>query len=943
MRTCTRRQFLANTAGMLAVVPGRSGANAEPAPAITLQTDFLRYSIGPDARNLHFIDKQSGRDYAAPGNHRFCHVRRGTRQYPATSAVWRDGLIEVSFGDAGVKAGLRASTYAQHLVLEVASVEGPEIEELVLVDIPLALQGAPEEPFAACVLARNEQTSVAALPRPTGRLRAHCVRQIGLIGASVAICAAPPAALRKSLQEAVSLAPQLPHSPLGGPWALDALVNRGSYLFNFDGITEKNVDEWIDLARGLGMTQIDFHGGVSFRFGDCEPNPALYPQGRRSLKRVIDRLHAAGISAGLHTYAFFLAKNCPWVSPVPDSRLASQAVFALSADLAPEADEVPVLEPTDKVSTITGFFVRNSVTLRIDQELVTFSGVARQPPYRFTGCRRGQCGTKPAAHARGAKAFHLKECFGLFVPDPHTTLFTEVAARTAETINECGFDMMYLDALDGEDILGGAQYAWHYGSRFVYEIWRRLRRPVLTEMSTFHHHLWCVRSRFCAWDHPNRSHKKFIDLHCQANEESRRMFLPGELGWWALKNWSGAQGERTFPDDIEYLMAKALATDTGFALMGIDPRSARTTPALPRLAGIIKRYEELRHSGRVPEAIKARLRRPGEEYRLEGDLQSGWQFREMAYDRHKVESSEVWSSQWRWTNRFGRQPLCLRIEALMGVRPYDDGQNVVLADFGQEAEFAVRATQAGVSAGLVPWRKEVKTGRASACFTATNHRSDRQGAWVHAEKRFAPPRDLSRHQALGVWVHGDGQGHVLNFQLRSPPHLTSGIGDHYVVIDFTGWRYFELVEPEGARYAEYAWPYGDIYSIYRESVRFDQIDSLGLWYNHLPPGKEVRCLVSPIKAIPLVPLKLTHPRVTIAGRTLVFPVEIPSGCYLEFFGPEDCTLYGPQGEVLSRVKPEGTVPTVEPGENLVAFQAEAGGLRPRACVTLITRGSALSA
>lgn len=934
--TWTRRRFLASAA-MAAAVPGRSIA-AETSPAVTLQTELFSYSIGPDGRNLRFVEKQSGRDYLAPGDHRFAAVRRGATQHPATSVVARGGQLEIAFGNAGVKAVLRASSHPRHVVLEVVKVEGQPIDEFVFLDVPLTLQGKPGEPFAACALARNERTHVAGLPGPCGRLRARAVRVVGMEGASVAICAAPPTGLRPCLQEAVSAAPDLPHSPLGGPWALDAPINRGSYLFNFDGITEKNVEEWIDLARSLGMTQIDFHGGHSFRFGDCEPNPALYPQGKESLKRVIDRLHAAGISAGLHTYAFFLAKNCPWVIPVPDPRLASQAVFTLADDLPPAGDAVPVAEPTDKVSTITGFFVRNSVTLRIDEELVTFTGVAHQPPYRFTGCRRGQYGTKPAAHAKGARVYHLKECFGLFVPDPHTTLFEEVAARTAEIINYCGFDMMYLDALDGEDILGGAQYAWHYGSRFVYEIWRRLRRPVLTEMSTFHHHLWVVRSRCCAWDHPNRSHKKFIDIHCRANEDSRRMFLPGELGWWALKNWSGAQGERTFPDDIEYLMAKCLGTDTGLALMGIDPKTAKAAPALPRLAAIIRRYEELRHSGQVPEAVKARLRQPGEEYTLEGDVRSGWRFRPVCYDRHKVQSAEPWSSQWRVNNRFGPQPLALRIEALMGAAPYDDPAGVVLADFQQEGDFAVRAVQAGVEARVLAVRDQVKAGQASGCFTATNRRADRRGAWVQAEKRFAPPGDLSKCQGLGVWVHGDGQGEVLNFQLRSPQHLAGGIGDHYVLVDFTGWRYFELIEPEGARYADYAWPYGDIYSIYRESVRFDQIESLSLWYNELPPAKEVRCLLSAVKALPLVPLKLVRPRLTVGGQTLRFPVEIPSGCYLEFLGPNDCTLYGPNGEVLGRVKAEGNVPTVAAGENLVKFQVDGGSVRPRAQVTLVTRG-----
>ncbi len=941
--TWTRRQFCTGAAWMAAAPVCAASLAGEAPAAIVLQTEFFRYEIGPDGRNLHFIDKRAGQDYAAPGDHRFARVRCGTTMHPASSVVPRGEQIEVAFGTSGARAVLRAKAHPHHLVLEVAAVTGPPIDELTIVDIPLTLQGKADEPFAACALARNERTRVVGLPRPASRLQASCVGRFGLVGASVAICAAPPSALRHALQEAVSAAPELPHSPWGGPFALDAPINRGSYLFNFDGITEKNVDDWIDLARSLGMNQIDFHGGTSFRFGDCEPNPALYPQGRQSLKRVIDRLHAADISAGLHTYAFFLAKNCPWVSPVPDPRLASQATFTLAADIGPDTDAVPVLEPTDKVSTITGFFVRNSVTLRIDQELVTFAGVTRERPYRFTGCRRGQYGTRPSAHGKGAKAYHLKECFGLFVPDPHTTLFAEVAARTAEIINHCGFDMMYLDALDGEDILGGAEHAWHYGSRFVYEIWRRLRRPVLTEMSTFHHHLWVVRSRCCAWDHPNRGHKKFIDLHCQANEDSRRMFLPGELGWWALKNWSGAQGERTFPDDIEYLMAKCLATDTGFALMGIDPRTATKVPALPRLAGIIKRYEELRHSRRVPETIKARLRQPGEEYTLEGDLQTGWRFRPVVYDRHKVESAQPWSSRWRVNNRFGPQSLTLRIEALLGAGPYDDPANVVVADFQAEGDFVIRAAQAGGHAQFALARDVLRAGQPSGRFSATHSRPARAATWVQAEKRFAPPRDLSKHQALGVWVHGDGQGQVLNFQLRSPRHLVSGIGDHYVVVDFAGWRYFELIEPEGPRYADYAWPYGDIYSIYRESVQFAQIESLSLWYNHLPPGKEVVCYLSPIKALPLVPLKLRQPRVTVAGHTVMFPVELESGCYLELLGPDECTVYGPQGEVLARVKPEGTIPGLQAGHNELQFQADAGGLRPRANVTIITRGAPLSA
>jgi hypothetical protein len=278
----------------------------------------------------------------------------------------------------------------------------------------------------------------------------------------------------------------------------------------------------------------------------------------------------------------------------------------------------------------------------------------------------------------------------------------------------------------------------------------------------------------------------------------------------------------------------------------------------------------------------------------------------------------------------------------MAAGPYDAPGNLALADFRQAGDFPVRGAQQGVTVELGPSQAQLKAGPSSGCFSAASARPAAAGAWAMAEKRFAPPLNLSGHQALGLWVYGDGQGEVLNVQLRSPHHLAGGIGDHYMRIDFTGWRYFELIEPEGARHADHAWPYGDVYSIYRESVQFGQVESLGLWYNHLPPGRKATCYLSPITALPVVPGKLLSPSITVGGATLAFPVEIESGSYLEFQSPSDCKLYGPQGQLLREVKPEGRPPVLEPGENQVEFRAKtAGGAAPRANVTVISRGTAM--
>ncbi|MCB1471042.1 MAG: hypothetical protein KDK08_28645, partial [Rhizobiaceae bacterium] len=549
-------------------------AAAVPAPAAEwkMENEFVRFAIGADAQIRHFTDLRDGQDHLLTSGSTPCaHVKIAGKLIAATEADYAEERLSVTFGDSGVRAVIGVNVRPHYLVFEVLAVEGPEIEELTIIDIPLSLKGTLDESFAGCALALNLKTNVPEIPRANARLRAFCYPRFGLVGAKVAVIGCPQDELRQVLQEVVTAADELPKSAIGGPFALGQSINQGSYVFNFGDLSEDKVEEWIALCKTLGMNQIDFHGGSSFRFGDCLPNPKTYPHGLASLKAVIDKLHEAGIAAGLHTYAFFIAKTCPWVTPIPDPRLAKDATFTLAESLSAEDDVVRVTEATDEMSAITGFFVRNSVTLQIDDELITYTGIDKQTPYGFTSCQRGAYGTKAAPHLAGAKVHHLKECFGLFVPDPETTLLAEVAAKTAEAFNTCGFDMIYLDALDGEDILGGHENGWHYGSKFVYEIAKRLDRPALMEMSTFHHHLWVVRARHGAWDHPTRSHKKFIDIHSQANEQIRRNFLPGQLGWWAFKTWTGPQGEPTFPDDIEYLMGKCLGTDTGFSLMGIDP------------------------------------------------------------------------------------------------------------------------------------------------------------------------------------------------------------------------------------------------------------------------------------------------------------------------------------------------------------------------------------
>jgi hypothetical protein len=217
-----------------------------------------------------------------------------------------------------------------------------------------------------------------------------------------------------------------------------------------------------------------------------------------------------------------------------------------------------------------------------------------------------------------------------------------------------------------------------------------------------------------------------------------------------------------------------------------------------------------------------------------------------------------------------------------------------------------------------------------------------EGLWVKMEKKFEPWLDINKNQGIGVWVKGDGNGQLLNIRLESPKHLAHGArGDHFIKIDFTGWKYFELVEIESSEFSNYIWPDSGfyVYDSYRHTVQFNNIDKIQLWYNNLPGRKEAGCLIGQIKALPLVNQTIINPSVTIKGKTVVFKCTMESGMYLEFRSENNCKLYGPKGDIIMDVEVSGAVPELMAGENKISFKCIGKeNVNPRVQVTVITEG-----
>jgi hypothetical protein len=656
----------------------------------------------------------------------------------------------------------------------------------------------------------------------------------------------------------------------------------------------------------------------------------------------VSRLHEAGIGSIFHTYGFFIDKQSKYVGPVPDPRLDAFRTFTLSEALDSNATEIHVNESTANMSTLTGFFEHNSVVLHIGDELAAFGGFTREPPWRFTGVTRGALGTRASAHETGSKARHLKECFGLFVPNPESSLFEEIAANHADVVNRCDFDGIYLDAIDGSSILRGPDECWYWADKFMVEIQKRLRKPVGMEMSAMWHHFWQYRTRWQAWDLPRRGHARFIDLH--AAGVNGGLMLPLHLGWWDLQSFDPPQIEPSYPEVMEQLGARLIGWDAGISLTaGVNRDALRKTPLFARAADILRTCEELRHKNAFDEAAKSLLRDPSRQFALFKSADGKFRFRQMRPHAQTIALNEPWTQDWTLTNAFAEQPLQFRIEALMAAAPAADSNAVAVADWTTETGGAWKKSSAdGVSLTVRP---PLHNAGPMISIAATNTgKVPRNAAWAKLEKRFEPPLNAKEAKALCVEIEGDGSGALLAIRLESPHHLAYGaIADRYVQLDFTGRRQLTLVETESSRWSDYIWNDGkSLYGVYRETVNFGVIDCASVWLQNLDARRETKIRIGAIRAIPFCSVPVANPRITVNGQSLGFEIQLAPGSWIEGSGPEDCMAYGPKGEPLGKATPIGGWPKLPADVSSLKFDCgKIGGPGARARVTVFSHGGEL--
>ena len=871
--------------------------------SILLKTAYLTYEIGEDGQNKAFRTK-NGEDrlIQAPAA---LITTEAHEQIPSTAASFADGTLSLTFRD-GTEIDLAVEERAEYITFALHRASREDFLSVSFLNVNLADgNGAYEAVMMGMTLA----THMKEHPGDNRALVASAYPHIGLLStarssypAKVAFFAAPKEEVRRIEREILEEIPEteLPHSKKGGPYAdLAEKEARGDYFILMqDTATLENVDSIIAEMRRFGLTQITLHHYAHYLQGDFGCRSTI-PGGMEEFKKVVERFHENGILVGLQSYSFFVVPDSSYVTPVPHKDLDILRSFTLAEDLSASADALSVLESTEGITAEEGFVFVNSPYLWVDDELVKFSLAENG---RFTVAERGAYGTCPASHKKGSAVRQLKQYFLIPMARVGSELFYEIARNTAEFYNESGADYFYLDALDGTFVLDGEDYVWYHAMDFVREMFAHLKRDIIFDCcyNPQYTGTWFVRSRYGAIDVSLNAHRACVDAHLEYNKTTAdRMGITPELGWFDLFPREGDPelwwiNEDVYPEDLEYLCAKAFATRASLAFLETF-RKHGVLPCAEPLAKILRKYSDFRRTFVPTKETEAYLRTPEKG----AVLKDGKLLR-----AHTVTATfERGSATAEMENPFAKQIPAFRLEALCAASDYDHPNAITLAAMDENQPLAEETSL-----------------------------------------RFEAPKNPEGYRGLGVWCKGDGSGALIVIGLRNLSLNQRRTAEHYIKADFVGWRYFAFYENQNGTLETSAWPRKELayktynhlqefYGYYRTRLNYQTLDGVDITVK----GSNAICL----RDLRLVP----HEKPNIVNPTLHFgdsSIQICATLAAEtnlYFDGKTCTVSDTFGNVLDRPAFVG-MPTMENGRTRISLSSDSK--EDRARLTVITEGEPLS-
>ncbi len=462
------------------------------------------------------------------------------------------------------------------------------------------------------------------------------------IGSKIALFGCPEKEILSRIGT-IELKEGLPHPMINGDWIKQSPETGRAYLIS--DFNETNIDEMIAYTHQAGLASL-YHEGPFQSWGHFVLDPKSFPNGNAGMKACVDKAAKIGLHIGVHTLSSFINTNDPYITPIPDKRLALTGSSPLI-----EAIDTGAIEITVESNQYFKNTKPSSLhAVMIGEEIIRFRDVTPQPPYKLLDCRRGAFGTNVANHPKG-------EIAGMMLDYPYQTLFPnfelqqEIAGNLGRFFSETGVSHMDFDGHEGCISSGEGDYAMQ---AFAEKVFRETSHTLVNGTSRSSHYYWHI-CHYWNWGEPwyGGFRESQGDYRLENQPFLERNYMPNMLGWFLLS-------ATTTQEDIEWMMARAAGYNAGFAMVA-SYKSLKNNPNTNQLLDLIKLWQEAYKKKIFSTDQIVRLKNPENDFHL---VKTAAEWKLYPFKKYKFEHTkqllqpgQPTFSEWKFENKDEKQPL----------------------------------------------------------------------------------------------------------------------------------------------------------------------------------------------------------------------------------------------------------------------------------------------
>ncbi len=653
----------------------------------------------------------------------------------------------------------------------------------------------------------------------------------------------------------------------GGAYTLDHTDIFGDYVLVQRGITPYNVEKTLKYCKQYSVEQIDMHRGPgTFIQADFDFRCARTPEEEENntfvsattfKERMGDRLVKGGVQLSLHTYSSLVPywaektlSNPKWNKQLvmnPKTWTLKEDLSTDATELFTECDSLSIQYNPDQLCPYRYLYTR---FLLIDDEILILNSHSDKG---FGDLMRGQAGTTPAFHKKGAEIKQFFCWFGMFQSVPLSELFYHVARETARAYNEGGFEMIYLDGLESfaRPGLCDMRQKYYIYAEFVREVVSNCKVDPIIEYSSMYPSLWAARGRGGAIDYMKRGYKAHKQLHIESQSKFLNCFYTATVGWFHYapdmnEKYKDTLVRTMYRDDLDHMGALALAYNFGTVCQPFSIQILEEPTRLSHNFMYYGSYTRLREANYFSPEVKKQLL-DGNEHKLFKQSDGSWAFKEMKYLKNKVfDTTDKALTTFKSKNPYGEQTPFIRIEQRYST-DYSDA-------------FVVYP------------------------FDETKPVSEIAGTY--------PLKDVSIKDkiALRLKVHGnssDTDAILITIFGITPGYDESRI-EYFVPVNFEGWKEIILLEANNAEYSDYVFEGVEIPDS-PHNLTFPFVPKYDAPISIMVSlaGKCEGVKIGTLTANAVQNASIKNPSVTIGDNTIKFDAELNSADYIEYYPEYD--------------------------------------------------------